>query len=124
MRRGYVACGVVHHSTTGLNDVTSTGSIRGDRSGDRPRYCFHSCVYTSHLTDGTVCSGANVLKIMRELGTLDDILAHTAEPGRPNIRGFRYVFGAEGHKEIMTVRPSLPCCTDATYSTASDACNA
>ncbi|GJE88012.1 FAD-dependent oxidoreductase [Phanerochaete sordida] len=40
---------------------------------------------------------------MRELGAYDDILAHTAEPGRPNIRGFRYVFGAEGHREIFTM---------------------
>lgn len=48
---------------------------------------------------------------MRDLDAYDDILAHTAEPGLPNIRGFRYVFGAEGHKEIFTV-PSVFSCSN------------
>lgn len=50
--------------------------------------------------------GANVMAIMRHLSTemYEDILAHTADPGKPNIRGFRYVFGSEGHEEIYTVR--------------------
>ncbi|GJE87995.1 FAD-dependent oxidoreductase [Phanerochaete sordida] len=45
--------------------------------------------------------GCNALSIMRELGAYDDILAATAEPGRANLRGFRFVYGAEGHDELF-----------------------
>ncbi|EKM56057.1 uncharacterized protein PHACADRAFT_257104 [Phanerochaete carnosa HHB-10118-sp] len=51
--------------------------------------------------------GCNALAIMRELGSYDDILANTAEPGRPNLRGFSLVLGADGHEELYT-RPTPP----------------
>jgi salicylate hydroxylase len=37
----------------------------------------------------------------------EEILANTADPGHPNIKGFRYVFGSEGHEEIFKVRVSI-----------------
>lgn len=48
-------------------------------------------------------AGANALKIMKELGVYDELLAATPNPGECNIRGFRYVFGTEGHEEIYRV---------------------
>lgn len=46
------------------------------------------------------------MSIMRDLGLFDEILAHTPEPGKMNLTGFRLVSGAEGHEHLFTVRPS------------------
>lgn len=47
--------------------------------------------------------GASALKIMKEIGVYDDILACTPVPGECNVKGFRYVLGSEGHEEIYMV---------------------
>lgn len=49
-------------------------------------------------------AGPNAIDIMRDLGLLEDILAHTPEPGKLNLTGFRFLSGAEGHEHLFTVR--------------------